>query len=115
MSPSHPSDGIGAELRVTARPGGVRLSVQVQPRARRPGVDGIHGDALRVRVAAAPVDGAANEAVVATLAGALGVPRGAVRVIAGQTARAKVIDVDGVSVEAVRRLARPDHSTASGA
>ena len=105
----------GGAPRVTARPGGVRVSVHVQPRARRPGIDGVHGEALKVRVAAAPVDGAANEAVLATLAAALQVPRTALRVVAGHSARAKVVEIDGVTAAAVLRLVAPTHSTASGA
>jgi uncharacterized protein (TIGR00251 family) len=100
--------------RVTARPGGVRVSVHVQPRARHPGIDGLHGDALRVRVTAAPVDGAANDAVIATIAAALGRPRGAVRVVAGHSARAKVLEIDGCDVTEVLALVHPPHSTASG-
>ncbi|HVE78429.1 MAG TPA: DUF167 family protein [Gemmatimonadaceae bacterium] len=95
-------------LDVRARDGGIRLKVHVQPRASRSGIEGTHGDALKVRLAAPPVDGAANEALAALLADALGVARRAVRVVAGATSRAKVVEVDGVEVDAVRRLAGDD-------
>lgn len=83
----------------------MRFSVRVQPRASRTGVDGLFGDALRVRVSAPPVDGAANEAVIRVLAEALHVPRVAVRIVAGASSRTKIVEVAGVSVEAVRALA----------
>jgi uncharacterized protein (TIGR00251 family) len=92
-------------LRITARDGVVRFRVRVQPRSSRPGVDGLHGDALRVRVGAAPVEGAANEAVTALLAEALGVARRSVRIVGGASSRTKVVEVDGVSHEAVEALA----------
>lgn len=92
-------------MRITERPGAVRFSVRVQPRASRSGIDGLHGDALKLRVHAPPVDGAANEAVVDLLAAALRVPRGAVRVVAGAASRTKVVEVTGVTVAAVAALA----------
>lgn len=85
---------------VTARDAGVRFAVHVQPRAKRPGIDGTHGDALRVRVQAPPVDGAANDAVIAVIADALGVPRRAVRIAAGLSGRQKLVDVDGIDASA---------------
>ena len=85
---------------------GVRLRLHVQPRASATELVGRHGDALKLRVAAPPVDGAANEAVLRWLAERLGVPRSAVSLTAGATARAKTVCVAGVSVtEATRRLA----------
>jgi len=92
-------------LPVTEREGAVRFAVRVQPRASRSEIVGEHGGALRVRLGAPPVDGAANEALVELLAKALGVPRRAVRVVTGLTARAKTVEVDGVDADAVRRLA----------
>jgi uncharacterized protein (TIGR00251 family) len=94
----------GGALAVQARDGGVRFAVRVVPRASRSAVEGVHGDALKVRLAAPPVDGAANEALVALLADALGVRPRAVRIVHGTTARTKVIEVDGVEAAAVRRL-----------
>ncbi len=85
---------------VTAREAGVRFAVHVQPRAKKPGIDGTHGDALRVRVQAPPVDGAANDDVIAVIADALGVPRRAVRIAAGLSARQKLVDVDGIDASA---------------
>ena len=85
---------------VTAREAGVRFAVHVQPRAKKPGIDGTHGDALRVRVQAPPVDGAANDAVIAVIADALGVPRRAVRIAAGLSGRQKLVDVDGIDTSA---------------
>ncbi len=90
---------------VSVRDGAVRFAIRVQPRSSRPGVDGLHGDALKVRVGAAPVDGAANEAVVEVLASALGVPRRAVRIVVGDSSRSKVVEVAGIAVQAVRDLA----------
>jgi uncharacterized protein (TIGR00251 family) len=90
---------------VTAGKGLVRFNVRLQPRSSRSGVEGIHGDALRVRVHAPPVEGAANEALVAVLAEALGVARSAIRVVAGATSRNKVVEVTGVTAEAVLALA----------
>ena len=83
----------------------MRFAVRVQPRASHPGVDGVHGDSLKVRLAAPPVDGAANEALVEMLAALLGVPRRAVRIVSGLASRAKVVEVDGISAEQVHRLA----------
>ena len=85
---------------VTPRGAGVRFAIHVQPRAKRPGIDGVHGDALRVRVQAPPVEGAANEAVVQVLAAALGVPARAVHIAAGASGRQKIVDVDGVDAAA---------------
>lgn len=65
------------------------LAVSVVPNAKRTGADGLHDGALRVRLAAPPVDGKANETLVAWLAGELGVPRRQVALVRGQTARRK--------------------------
>jgi hypothetical protein len=92
-------------LDVRERGGGVRVSVHVQPRAARTEIAGVHGSALKVRLNAPPVDGAANAALVAFLAETLGVPRRAVRVVSGQTSRAKVVEIDGIGADAVRRAA----------
>lgn len=95
----------GAGLAVTEHAGGVRFAVRVQPRASRTAIEGLHAGALKVRLHAPPVDGAANAALVALLAKALGVPKRDVRVVAGETARSKLVEVDGVSAAAVRALA----------
>ncbi len=73
-----------------------RLAVHVQPRASRSEIVGEHGGALKVRLAAPPVDNAANEALVAFIAGALGVPRRQVRLVAGATNRRKLLEIDGM-------------------
>jgi uncharacterized protein len=80
-----------------------RVVVHVQPRARRTEVAGLHGDAVKVRVAAPPADGAANGELVRFVAERLGVARGAVRIAAGATSRRKVVEVDGRDGAAVRR------------
>ena len=90
---------------MTVRGGGaVRFGVRVQPRSSRTEVAGVHAGALKVRLHAPPVDGAANEALVAFLAEALGVPRRQVRIVAGASSRAKVVEVEGVDVARVREL-----------
>jgi uncharacterized protein len=78
--------------------GPARLDVSVVPNAKRTGADGRHDGALRVRLAAPPVDGKANEVLIAWLAGELGVPRRAVTLLRGQSSRRKQLAID-VSVE----------------
>jgi len=73
----------------------VRLAVRLTPRGGADRVDGVGEDGvLRVRVTAPPVDGAANEALCRLLARELRIARGAVRVVAGEAARRKVVEVD---------------------
>ena len=79
--------------------------MRVQPRASRTELAGPHGGALRVRLTAPPVDGAANEALIRLLAERLDVPRSAVRLETGATGRSKLVAVEGIDVEtAARRL-----------
>ena len=86
-------------------PGGTRFTIHVQPRASASAVAGRHGDAVKIRLAAPPVDGAANEALVAFLAETLGRPRSAVHLRAGATSRRKTVEVTGIDPkEAARRL-----------
>jgi uncharacterized protein len=81
-------------LRMTPVPGGRRFDVRVVPRAARAGVAGIRDGRLLVRVTAAPVDGAANEAVVRVLAEAFGVARRAVHIVSGERSRNKTIVIE---------------------
>ena len=83
----------------------LRFRVRLQPRASRNEITGVLDGALRVRLHAPPVDGAANEALVAFLADRLAVPRRGVRIVSGATSRTKMIEVDGVSSAEVERLA----------
>jgi uncharacterized protein (TIGR00251 family) len=87
------------------------VSVHVQPRASRSEIVGLHGAALKVRLHAPPVDGAANEALVGLLAERLGVPTRAVRIVAGGTSRAKTVEIDGSTEAAVRALASGTNET----
>ncbi len=79
-----------------------RIDVRLTPRGGRDRIDGWDGDVLRVRVAAAPVDGKANEAMLRLLAKALGVAASNVRVVSGAQSRVKVVEVEGLSAEDVR-------------
>ena len=95
-------------LRVETRGRVIRVSVHVQPRATRSEVVGLHGSALKVRLHAPPVDGAANEALVEMMADVLGVPRRAVRIVAGLSSRAKTVEIDGTTESAVRMLLKSE-------
>jgi uncharacterized protein (TIGR00251 family) len=85
----------------------VRITVRVSPGARRTELAGRYGEGWKVRVAAPPERGRANEALVAHLAELLSVPKAAVRVVAGATSRDKIVEIDGLSpVEVDVRLGR---------
>ena len=84
---------------LTATAAGIQLTIRVQPRAARTEIVGEHGGALKIRVAAPPVDGAANETLVRFLAERLGVSRSAVTISGGASGRAKVMRVAGITPE----------------
>ncbi|MFZ5510517.1 MAG: DUF167 domain-containing protein [Pseudomonadota bacterium] len=86
--------------------GRVLLTVHVQPGAKRTEVAGVHGDALKIRLAAPPVDGKANDCLLAFLAERLGLARAAVELVSGATARRKRLRLAGVSDAALERLAQ---------
>ena len=93
------------EYGIDSTPAGVSIHVYIAPRASANRVLGVHGGALKVALAAPPVEGAANRALVAFLAKSLGVPRSAVALTSGQTSRKKTVAVSGIGRdEALRRL-----------
>lgn len=75
----------------------VILDLHIQPGARKTEVAGPHGDALKVRLAAPPVDGKANAALLAFIAEKIGVGRTAVKLVSGQASRVKRVRIAGVA------------------
>jgi uncharacterized protein (TIGR00251 family) len=73
------------------------IDVRVQPRASRPGPAGLHGDRLRIRLSSPPVDGRANDELIALLAEAFGVPRARVTIEHGLSGREKRVRVRGAA------------------
>jgi uncharacterized protein len=83
-------------------PAGVTFAVKVHPRAKKNGVTGEVGGALKVALTAPPVDGKANQACIEFFAELLKVPRSSVTIAAGQSSRNKVIRVAGLTAEQIR-------------
>ena len=80
---------------------GVILNVRAVPRSSRAGLDGTMGDALKVRVRSAPVDGKANKELVEVLADAFGLPKSAVAFKGGETSKTKRLLLRGVAKETI--------------
>jgi len=91
-----------SELEIREQEGAITFEVRVAPRASRDRVLGVHEGVLKVALTAAPVDGAANEALRKLLARALGVPKSDVEIVRGARARNKLLRVQGVSARDVR-------------
>jgi uncharacterized protein (TIGR00251 family) len=84
------------------------LTVRVIPRSPRTRVDGRRGDAILIRLCAPPVDGAANDALVAFLSEVLDVPRRSIEIVSGQTSRDKRVRVERIDADAaIARLLGP--------
>ena len=85
--------------------GAVSFAIRVHPRAKKNAVSGTVGDALKLSLTAAPVEGEANAACTAFLAGLLKVPQSSVTILAGQGSRSKVVRVAGLDArQAQERL-----------
>ena len=80
------------------------LTLHIQPGAKKTEIAGIHGDALKIRLAAPPVDGKANAALIAFVADRLGVAKSAVTLKSGQTSRRKVLEVTDPPADCQQRL-----------
>ena len=89
---------------VAETPDGSLLNVRAQPRSSRSGIDGTVGDAIRVRIRCAPVDGKANKELVETLADAFGIPKSSVAFKSGETSKTKRILLRGISATRVREV-----------
>jgi uncharacterized protein (TIGR00251 family) len=74
----------------------MRLDVYIQPRASKTELAGMHGGHIKIRVAAPPVEGAANDALIEFVARRLGIAKGRVRLISGKSSRRKALEIDGV-------------------
>ena len=79
----------------------MEISVRARPRVSRPGIGPFRNGLLEVRLAAPPVDGAANAELVETLARALGLPRRAVTLVGGEHTRVKRLRIEGLAAEEV--------------
>src|ERR1700730_8377531 len=86
---------------------GCTVSVRVHPGARRNAVSGVHDGAVKISLTTPPVDGRANEALIAFVAEVLGRPKGRVSLVAGVTSRTKVLRVTGKSAAEVRAALFP--------
>jgi uncharacterized protein (TIGR00251 family) len=96
------------ELRVVGNLKTAQLKLWVQPRAPRSEVLGLHGDAIKIKLAAPPVDGAANEELVRFLAEKLTLPRSAITLVRGAGSRRKTVEILGLDAgTAEARLLRP--------
>lgn len=96
----------GGQLDIHEEKGRVRFSIRVQPRASSDELAGIHGNSLKIRLTAPPVDGAANERLVKFLSDIFAVPRRAIKILAGESSRTKIVEIEGVTERDVYRLAQ---------
>jgi uncharacterized protein len=87
---------------IRAKNNSVLIDIHVVPNAKVTAIVGEHGDALKVRVAAPPVDGAANTEICRFFAKLLGVPKSTVTIVCGETSKAKTVGVVGGDLASVR-------------
>ena len=88
-----------------AADGRITLTLHIQPGAKKTEFAGRHGDALKIRLAAPPVDGKANEALIKFIAATLHLPKSSVMLKSGQTSRRKVLEVSGAESSSIAALA----------
>ena len=87
---------------LTDIPAGAVLTLRIIPRAAKNSIQGQHGDALKVRLCAPPVDGAANTALIKFLSDTLSIPRARIQLLSGQTSRSKRVLLTGTKSNDIR-------------
>jgi len=88
-------------------PDGCTLSVRVHPGAKRDAVTGTHADAIKIALSAPPVDGRANDALIAFIAEQLRLPRTRIALLSGVSSRSKVLHITGKSAAEVQAALSP--------
>ncbi len=96
-------DEDGVDWLITESSGSVTFRVRVVPRSSRNQIVGVEGGALKIKLTAPPVEGAANAALIEFIAGWLGVRKSAVSIVSGDKARNKIVRAKGVTREQVLR------------
>jgi uncharacterized protein len=91
-------------LNFTERDGAITFQVKVVPRASKSSIVGVQDGALRIRVAAPPVDGAANEELIRILSKALRLPSSSIEIIVGQGSKTKLIRATGITGQQIKEL-----------
>lgn len=94
----------GREWLSVAEDGTVSLLLHVQPNARKTEFSGLHGDAMKIRLAAPPVDGKANAALCDFIARYCGVGRSAVTLVSGDASRSKRVRIEGLAGDKLEQL-----------
>ena len=87
--------------------GGVSIRLHIQPRASVTGISGTHGNALKLRITAPPVDGKANGMIIVFFSKLFKVPKAAVRIASGSQSRGKRVVLDGVDLERAKGILKP--------
>ena len=93
---------------LTDTPNGAVLNLRIIPRAHKNAIQGEHGDALKIRLCAPPVDGAANASLVEFLSDTLSLPRARIQLLSGATSRSKRVLLAGCSSALVRSHLNPE-------
>lgn len=91
-------------IEFSEKDGAIVLSVRVAPRASRSEIAGAHDNALKIRIAAAPVEGAANAELIRVLAEFFEVPKSAVEIIGGKTSKLKRVRIESANGEKLKRI-----------
>jgi len=91
-------------INLAVKEGGVSFAVRVQPRASKSGVAGELDGVLKIRLAAPPVEGQANEELIRLLAELFDAPRRRIAILSGQTSKNKVVGVSGISIDEASRI-----------
>ena len=87
---------------LTDTPAGAVLSLRIIPRAAKNAIQGVHGDALKIRLCAPPVEGAANAALIEFLSDHFSIPRARIQLLSGQTSRNKGVLLAGMKAGDIR-------------
>ena len=95
---------LGSMIEIREENGTVDFSVRVTPRSSRSGIAGEHDGAVKVRLSAPPVDGAANEELIKLLSKKLGVPKSSVAIVSGETSKTKRLRIAGVTAAQLQRI-----------